>query len=187
VIERVGRMPARRRRTPQGDHYAALLRSIIGQQLSVKAAASIYARVIGFYGGAPPTPEQIIATDPLDLRSLGLSHAKAAYLRSLAEHVLSGELELARLESLDDATIIAELTAVKGLGEWTAQMFLMFQLERPDVMPVGDLGIRRAVERWWSLPEMPRADELLALAEPWRPYRTLAARYLWTSLDAAPV
>ncbi len=180
-------MPARRRRTPQGDHYAALLRSIIGQQLSVKAAASIYARVIGFYGGAPPTPEQIIATDPLDLRSLGLSHAKAAYLRSLAEHVLSGELELARLESLDDATIIAELTAVKGLGEWTAQMFLMFQLERPDVMPVGDLGIRRAVERWWSLPEMPRADELLALAEPWRPYRTLAARYLWTSLDAAPV
>lgn len=186
MIERVGRLPPQRRRTPEHDHYAALLRAIIGQQLSVKAAASIYARVLDFYSGVPPTPHAIIATDPDALRSLGLSRAKAGYLRSLAEHVLAGELELERLDSLDDATIVAELTAVKGLGEWTAQMFLIFQLGRRDVMPSGDLGIRRAVERWWQLPQLPDAGELIALAEPWRPYRTLAARYLWESLDAIP-
>jgi DNA-3-methyladenine glycosylase II len=186
VIEQVGRLPARRARTPSGDHYAALLRAIIGQQLSVKAAASIYGRVVEKYGGRPPTPQQILATDPDELRALGLSRAKASYLRSLAEHVLAGELELERFEALDDETVIAELTAVKGLGEWTAHMFLMFQLQRPDVWPVGDLGIRRAVERWWELPALPGPSELNELAEPWRPYRTLAARYLWESLDAVP-
>ena len=142
--------------------------------------------MLGFYGGAPPTPQQILATDPDDLRSLGLSRAKASYLvRSPARAVR--RTRAGALESLDDATIIAELTAVKGLGEWTAHMFLMFQLDRPDVLPVGDLGIRRAVERWWGLPEMPRARRAAPLAEPWRPYRTLASRYLWQSLEAAPV
>jgi DNA-3-methyladenine glycosylase II len=108
------------------------------------------------------------------------------YLRSLAEHVLSGELELALLDELPDEQVIAELVAVKGLGEWTAHMFLMFQLERPDVLPVGDLGIRRAIERAYSLEELPDAETIERLAERWRPHRTLACRYLWRSLQNEP-
>lgn len=108
------------------------------------------------------------------------------FLRSLAEHVTSGELELERLDELSDADVTAELIAVKGLGPWTADMFLMFHLERPDVLPVGDLGIRRAVERAYGLPELPDAGELTRIAEPWRPHRTLACRYLWRSLDGTP-
>jgi DNA-3-methyladenine glycosylase II len=108
------------------------------------------------------------------------------FLRSLAEHVLSGELELERLQDLADDEIVAELTAVKGLGEWTAHMFLMFQLERPDVLAVGDLGIRRAVERAYELPDLPSAAELTELAEPWRPYRSAACRLLWRSLSNSP-
>jgi DNA-3-methyladenine glycosylase II len=109
-----------------------------------------------------------------------------SYLRSLAEHVLSGELELDRLDSLPDEEVIAELTAVKGIGVWSAHMFLMFTLLRPDVLPVGDLGIRRAAERLYGLPDLPDANELERIAEPWRPHRTLACRYLWRSLDNAP-
>jgi DNA-3-methyladenine glycosylase II len=116
-----------------------------------------------------------------------LSHAKVKYLRSLAEHVLDGSLELDRMESLSDEEVIAELTAIKGLGEWTAHMFLMFHLGRPDVLPVGDLGIRRAIERVYGFDELPSVEEMTELAEPWRPYRTLASRYLWRSLDNEPV
>ena len=100
--------------------------------------------------------------------------------------MISGELELARLAELDDETVIAELTAVKGLGIWSAQMFLMFHLERPDVMPVGDLGIRRAIQLAYDLEELPAAERMLVIAEPWRPYRTLACRYLWRSLSNEP-
>jgi DNA-3-methyladenine glycosylase II len=107
-------------------------------------------------------------------------------LRSLAEHVLSGELELQRLDELSDADVIAELVGVKGLGEWTSHMFLMFQLERPDVLAVGDLGIRRAIERAYGLDAMPDPAEVERLGEPWRPYRTLACRYLWRSLQNEP-
>ena len=116
----------------------------------------------------------------------GLSRAKVAFLRSLAEHVLDGSLELGRLDALGDDEIVAELTAVKGIGEWSAHMFLMFQLERPDVLAVGDLGIRRAAERAYGLADLPSADELRALAEPWRPHRTAACLLLWHSLDNAP-
>ena len=108
------------------------------------------------------------------------------YLRSLAEHTLSGELELQRLDELDDDTVIVELTAVKGLGAWTAHMFLMFHLERPDVLPVGDLGIRRAIERAYELDELPDAAAIEQIAQPWRPHRTLACRYLWRSLANEP-
>jgi DNA-3-methyladenine glycosylase II len=118
--------------------------------------------------------------------AVGLSRAKVASLRSLAEHVLSGELELERIAELPDDELIAELVAVKGIGVWTAHMYLMFQLERPDVLAVGDLGIRRAVERAYGLPAMPDADELTALAEPWRPYRSAACRLLWHSLRNTP-
>jgi DNA-3-methyladenine glycosylase II len=169
------------------DHYGALVRSIVGQQLSTKAARSIYGRLTDRFGGRTPTPAELLADDPEELRAAaGLSRAKVSFLRSLAEHVVSGELELEQLDELPDEQVTAELIAVKGLGPWTADMFLMFHLQRPDVLPVGDLGIRRAVERAYGLAELPDPAELTRIAEPWRPHRTLACRYLWRSLDATP-
>jgi DNA-3-methyladenine glycosylase II len=169
------------------DHYGALVRAIVGQQLSTKAARTIYGRLTERYGGRPPTPAELLADDPEELRAAaGLSRAKASYLRSLAEHVVAGELELERLDDMPDAEVAAELVAVKGLGQWTADMFLMFHLGRPDVLPVGDLGIRRAVERAYGLPRLPDPAELTQIAQPWRPHRTLACRYLWRSLDNEP-
>jgi DNA-3-methyladenine glycosylase II len=188
LIATVGPLPdARDGRPDANDHYGALLRSIVGQQLSVLAARAIYGRLIGRFDGRPPTPEQILADDPEQLRAAaGLSRAKVGFLRSLAEHVVSGELELDLLDALADEEVISELIAVKGLGLWSAQMFLMFHLERPDVLPVGDLGIRRAIERAYELPELPLPAQMEQIAEPWRPYRTLASRYLWRSLQNEP-
>jgi DNA-3-methyladenine glycosylase II len=175
-------------RPPPGDHYAALLRSIVGQQLSTIAARAIWRRLVERFGGRAPTPQEILDDDPDALRTgVGLSRAKTEYLRSLAEHVVSGELDLDRLDALDDDAVLAELTAVRGIGAWSAHMFLMFQLERPDVLAVGDLGIRRAVERAYTLPVMPTPVELTAMAEPWRPWRSVACRILWRSLDNVPV
>lgn len=179
--------PANARDGRPDDHYGALVRAIVGQQLSTKAARTIYGRLTERYGGRTPTPAELLADDPEELRAAaGLSRAKASYLRSLAEHVVSGELELERLDELPDEEVSAELVAVKGLGQWTADMFLMFHLQRPDVLPVGDLGIRRAVERAYELPALPDPTALSEIAEPWRPYRTIACRYLWRSLDAVP-
>jgi DNA-3-methyladenine glycosylase II len=175
-------------RAPSADRYAALVRAIVGQQLSTHSAQAIYGRVLERFGGEAPTAEQILADDPDELRvAVGLSHAKTTYLRSLAEHVVSGELDLDRLDDLSDEEAIAELVAVKGIGEWSAHMFLMFQLARPDVLAVGDLGIRRAVERAYGLPGLPTPAELSTLAEPWRPYRTTACLVLWHSLRNAPL
>jgi DNA-3-methyladenine glycosylase II len=189
LIEQVGPLGSPREGRPDtNDHYGALVRSIVGQQLSVRAARAIYGRLTERFGGRPPTPQEILADEPEELRTAaGLSHAKVGFLRSLAEHVVSGELELERLNEEPDDEVIAELVAVKGLGTWSAHMFLMFQLERPDVLPVGDLGIRRALERAYSLSELPSPAEIEELAEPWRPYRTLASRYLWASLRNEPV
>ncbi|HEY0581901.1 MAG TPA: DNA-3-methyladenine glycosylase 2 family protein [Chloroflexota bacterium] len=170
------------------DHYGALVRSIVGQQLSTIAARAIYQRLTERFGGRTPTPHEVLADDADALRAAaGLSRAKVVFLRSLAEHVVSGALELERLDDLPDDEVIAELVAVKGLGTWTAHMFLMFHLQRPDVLAVGDLGIRRAVMQRYGLPALPTPAELELLAAPWRPYRTLACRYLWRSLDATPV
>ena len=170
------------------DRYGALVRSIVGQQLSTKAARAIYTRLTERFGGRTPTPEEVLADDPEVLRAdAGLSRAKVGFLRSLAEHVIDGSLELELLDQLSDEDVIAELTAVKGLGVWSAHMFLMFHLQRPDVLAVGDLGIRRAVMVLYGLPELPRPAELETIAEPWRPHRTLACRFLWRSLDATPV
>jgi DNA-3-methyladenine glycosylase II len=168
------------------EHYTALVRSIVGQQLSVKAASTIYGRLLDMFDGRPPTPQQILETDVEALRGVGLSRPKAGYLRSLAEHVLDGSLELDRFTDMDEDEVVAELTAVKGLGDWTAHMFLMFQLGRPDVLPVGDQGIRNAVRLLYDLEAVPAPAELERIAEPWRPWRTLACRYLWESLDNAP-
>jgi DNA-3-methyladenine glycosylase II len=188
IIDAVGRLPSARAGRPErDDHYGALVRSIVGQQLSVLAARAIYGRLIERFGGRPPTPQEVLAQDPEELRmAAGLSRAKVGFLRSLAEHVLSGELELARLDELSDENAIEELVAVKGLGVWTAHMFLMFHLERPDVLAVGDLGIRRAIERAYGLGALPDVAEIERIAEPWRPHRTLACRYLWRSLDNEP-
>jgi DNA-3-methyladenine glycosylase II len=188
LIDSVGPLAdARSGRPDAGDHYGALVRTIAGQQLSVLAARSIYKRLTDRFGDRAPTPQEILADDPEELRAAaGLSRAKVNYLRSLAEHVVSGELELERLEELSDEQVIAELIAVKGLGLWSTHMFLMFQLERPDVLPVGDLGIRRAIERAYGFDALPAPAEMEAIAEPWRPHRTLACRYLWRSLDNEP-
>jgi DNA-3-methyladenine glycosylase II len=180
------RRAARRRGRPP-DAYGALLRSIVGQQLSTKAARTIYERMLQLYDGQVPTPQQIIDTNPDDLRAAGLSRAKAAYLRSLAEHVVDGELPIDDLAELTDDEVYETLTAVKGLGRWTVDMFLMFHLGRPDVLPVGDLGIRRAVQIQYELEDLPTPAELERIAEPWRPHRSLASLYLWESLDNKPV
>jgi len=188
LIDAAGPLPnAREGRPERSDHYGALVRAIVGQQLSVSAARAIYGRLTARFQGRPPTPAEILADDPEELRAAaGLSRAKVGFLRSLAEHVISGELELERMEELSDEQVTAELVAVKGLGVWSAHMFLMFHLERPDVLPVGDLGIRRAIQRAYGLQELPQAAEIERIAEPWRPHRTLACRYLWRSLRNEP-
>ena len=169
------------------DHYGALVRAIVGQQLSTKAARSIYGKLTALFGGRPPKPQEILDYDPEELRTaVGLSRAKASYLRSLAEHVLSGELELDKLDALPDDEVIAELVAVKGIGEWSAHMFLMFQLDRPDVLATGDLGVRRAIQIAYGLDALPSPAEMDAMAESWKPWRTVACRILWHSLDNAP-
>jgi len=175
-----------RRRGRPLEPYGALVRSIVGQQLSTKAARSIYERLTALFDGRTPSPAELLAADPEEVRSVGLSRPKVGYLRSLAEHVESGELELARLTELSDEEVTEQLTAVKGLGQWTADMFLIFHLGRPDVLPVGDLGVRRAVERAYDLPELPDAARLTEIGEPWRPNRSLASLYLWRSLDNEP-
>jgi DNA-3-methyladenine glycosylase II len=189
LVERVGPLAVdqRRRGRPTDDLYGALLRTIVGQQLSVAAARTIYGRVLDIYDGEVPTPKQVLATEVADLRVAGLSGRKAEYIRDLAAHVESGELEIDRLREMADEEVIAEIVAVRGLGRWSAEMFLMFTLGRPDVLPVDDLGIRRAMKLAYGLDELPAAAEMEQIAEPWRPHRTLACMYLWESLSAAPV
>jgi DNA-3-methyladenine glycosylase II len=169
-----------------GDAYGALLRSIVGQQLSTKAARTIYGRMLELFDGHAPSPLQLLAANPDDIRAAGLSRPKINYLRDLAQHVEDGELELERLDDLSDEEVIEQLTAVKGIGEWSAHMFLMFHLGRPDVLPVGDQGIRNAVRVQYRLRKLPDAKRLEKIAKPWRPYRTLACLYLWSSLDNLP-
>jgi DNA-3-methyladenine glycosylase II len=174
------------KRERPGDAYGTLLRSIVGQQLSTKAAATIYGRLLELFGGHAPTPKQLLKADPDAMRAAGLSRAKVAYLRDLAQHVEEGALELERLPELPDEEVAAQLTAIKGLGQWTADMFLMFHLGRPDILPVGDQGIRRAIQVAYGLRKLPDAKRMQKIGKPWRPYRTLASLYLWSSLDNTP-
>jgi DNA-3-methyladenine glycosylase II len=190
LIDRLGDLPARPRpssRPKPGEHYAGLVRTIVGQQLSTRAAAAIWQRLLGHFDGRPPTPQEILAADPDAMRAAaGLSRAKTTYLRSLAQHVIDGSLELDRLEELGDDAVIAELVAVKGIGEWSAHMFLMFQLQRGDVLAPGDLGIRKGIQIAYGMEALPTPAEVIAIAEPWRPYRTAACLYLWRAIDAPP-
>jgi DNA-3-methyladenine glycosylase II len=192
LIERVGKIDIEtrlRRRSEErpADAYGALLRAIVGQQLSTKAAGTIYGRVVDLFGGRTPSPEELLEAEEADLRAAGLSGRKVEYIRDLAAHVLAGELELDRLDELSDEDAIAEIVAVRGLGVWTAEMFLLFHLERPDVLSGGDLGIRKAVQIEYGLEEMPAPARVLEIGEPWRPHRSLASLYLWESLAIAPL
>ena len=191
IIERVGPCllgSSTDRGGPAHDHYGALVRAIVGQQLSVSAARSIYGRLTDRYGGRTPTPAQLLADDPEALRvAAGLSRGKVVFLGDLAEHLESGELRLDDIEEAPDDDVARRLLEVKGVGQWTVDMYLLFHLRRPDVLPVGDLGIRRAAMLAYGLRKLPRPERLVKLARPWRPWRSVASWYLWASLRALPV
>ena len=181
LIERVG--PCRLTLRVEGHDFEHLARAIVYQQLAGKAAAAIHARLLALYGDRAPTPAQLLATPAARLRRAGLSRQKLTYLKDLARHVQSGALPVGGFADLADEAIIEALTEVKGIGVWTAQMFLMFRLGRPDVLPVLDFGIRNAIRLAYGLRKMPKAAQLERIAAPWRPYRTVACWYLWRSLD----
>ena len=166
------------------DHLSALVRAIIFQQLSTKAASTIHGRFVGLLPDGRITAGAIAKVTDEQFRSVGVSRQKARYLRDLAGKVSSREVTLDGLEDLDDESVIGALTAVKGIGRWTAEMFLMFRLHRPDVLPVGDLGIVTAVQKAYGLRKRPTPDRLRRLGDAWKPYRTVACWYLWRSLDS---
>ena len=165
-----------------GDPFGALMKAIVSQQLSTKAADTIFRRLISLFDG-PPTPLALAALTDLQLREVGLSGQKLRYMRDLGGRVQDGSLPLHELDAMTDDEVIASLTQVKGIGRWTAEMFLMFRLHRPDVLPVDDLGIVKAVQKAYRLRKTPTADRLNEIGEPWRPYRSVACWYLWRSLN----
>jgi DNA-3-methyladenine glycosylase II len=174
---------------PHTDYYQRLVGSIIGQQLSVKAAATILKRFEDLFGGRLPTPDEIMASDIDQLRSVGLSAQKANYVRDLAGHILDGRLDFAGIENLDDTAIIDKLTDIKGIGEWTAHMFLLFGMGRPDVLAPGDLGIRSSIRALYGYEHAPTPEQVKQLAADrgWHPYASYACWYLWYALDNKPM
>jgi DNA-3-methyladenine glycosylase II len=181
VIARVG--PCRFEPRAEGTHFEAVARAIVYQQLSGKAAGTIHARFHALYGGRAPEPAELLATGDDALRSAGLSRQKVGYLRDLAARVGAGDLPLDRVDALGDDDLIAALTRVKGVGRWTAQMFLMFRLGRPDVLPDLDLGVQKAIQLAYGRRAMPKPADVLRIGAPWAPYRTVASWYLWRFLD----
>jgi DNA-3-methyladenine glycosylase II len=178
LIARAGRcrLPDSRTLEP----FVALVRAILSQQLSAKAAETIYQRVVLLAGGLSSlTPAALLALDPDAVRAAGVSRPKIAYLRDLAERVATGQLDLHALDTLSDEEVVAAITAVKGLGRWSAEMFLMFRLNRPDIFPVGDLGIVKGMQHVLGMKGRPAPRTMLRAAEAWRPYRSVAAWYLW--------
>jgi DNA-3-methyladenine glycosylase II len=171
----------------RADHFSALVRAIAGQQLSTKAAATIYARLLTLIPGGVPTPQHVAALTDEQLRGAGMSRQKSASLHDLSEKVLSGLVDLEALSTMSDEDVITSLVRVRGIGRWSAEMFLIFRLHRPDVLPVGDLGIVNAVQRVYRLRKRPTPERILRLGEAWRPYRSIASWYLWRSLDNVPV
>lgn len=174
--------------SPHTDYYRQLVRSIIGQQLSVKAATTIYQRFLDLFDGSMPTPEQILNTDSEALRQIGCSYPKASYIKDLALHIIDGKLDLDHIATLPNPTVIEQLVSVKGIGEWSAHMFMMFSLGRLDILPTGDLGIRKAMKQLYELPELPIPATMhqIALEHGWTPYQSIASWYLWRSLDNEP-
>lgn len=179
LIRRVG--PCRFAPRTDGTHFAALVRAIVYQQLSGKAAATIHSRLVTTLGAV--TPESLRAVSDTDLRAAGLSRQKVRYLRDLSEKAHAGELPVDRLHELDDITVMDSLCAVKGIGRWTVHMFLMFRLGRLDVLPELDLGVRKAVKQAFRMRALPSAERLERVAAAWQPYRTIASWYLWRSLE----
>ena len=180
VIKTVGKYSIKIRT----NAFQSLVESIIYQQLAGSAANIIYTRFINHYNNVLPKPMQIISTSDIELKSkIGLSSNKVQYLKDLSTKVEQGKINLELLSTMSDEEVIAELTLVKGIGRWTAEMFLIFCLGRPDILPVTDLGIRKGVHKLYSLPELPKPAELLAISQPWRPHRTVASWYLWKSLS----
>jgi DNA-3-methyladenine glycosylase II len=167
----------------RADHFAALVRAIIFQQLSTRAASTIHDRLVTLMPEGRVTPAAVSAIGEPQFRGAGVSRQKAMYLRDLCEKIESGDVRLDEVETLDDEDVIAALTRVKGIGRWTAEMFLMFRLHRPDVLPISDLGVVTAVQKAYGLRKRPTADRLRRLAEAWKPYRSIACWYLWRSLD----
>ncbi|HET9721589.1 MAG TPA: DNA-3-methyladenine glycosylase [Candidatus Saccharimonadales bacterium] len=173
---------------PHTDHYGELVGSIVGQQLSAKAAGAIWHRVLALFDSHMPTPEELIKVDGQKLRDIGLSWAKVKYVKDLAEHVLDGRLDLNHVATMPNEQLIEQLTAVKGLGEWSAHMFMIFGLGRLDVLPVGDLGVRKAIMNLYRLEQLPDPAACVTIANKydWHPYESVAAWYLWQSLDNNP-
>ena len=170
------------------DHLSALVGSIVSQQLSTKAASTIYGRFVALFpDNHIPSAHAIAAIDDTTLRSVGLSGQKVGYLRDLSARIGDGRLNLDELESLPDELVIERLTAVKGFGRWTAEMFLMFRLHRPDILPVGDLGIQNAIQRLYRLRKRPDAKRMIKMSEAWKPYRSVASWYLWQTLRNEPL
>jgi DNA-3-methyladenine glycosylase II len=181
VIEKVGSYkgwPA-----SDGTHFDAVARSIVFQQLSGKAAGTIHGRFQGLYGGRTPLPSELATTSDEQLRATGLSRQKSAYLKDLGVRVASGQLSIETLHELTDEEIILALTQVKGIGRWTAQMFLMFRLGRPDVLPDLDLGIQKGIQRAYRLRKLPTPERVLKIGAKWAPYRTIGSWYMWRLLD----
>jgi DNA-3-methyladenine glycosylase II len=171
---------------PALEPFPALVRTITAQQISTKAAATIHGRLVALMPESV-SPTTLLGLTDAQMRQAGLSRQKTMYLRDLAAKVLSGELPVHALHELEDEAVIDAIVKVKGLGRWSAEMFLMFRLRRPDVLPVDDLGIVNAIQRLYGLRKRPKPDRIRKIAEAWRPYRTIACWYLWRSLENTPV
>jgi DNA-3-methyladenine glycosylase II len=173
---------------PHTDHYGELVGSIVGQQLSAKAAGTIWRRVLDLFGGKMPSPQQLIEVDPEKIRVAGVSYPKIAYMKDLAQHIIDGRLDLEHVSTMPNEQLIEQLTAVKGIGEWSAHMFMIFGLGRLDVLPIGDLGIRKAIMNLYKLKQLPDPPAIVTISNKnkWHPYESVAAWYLWQSLDNNP-
>jgi DNA-3-methyladenine glycosylase II len=182
VIDRIG--PYKGWPSGNGTHFDAVARSIVFQQLSGKAAGTIHGRFQGLYGGRTPHPEELATTSDEQLRSIGLSRQKSAYLKDLGARVASGQLPIETLHELTDEEIITALTQVKGIGRWTAQMFLMFRLGRLDVLPDLDLGIQKGMQKAYRLRKLPTPERVKKIGAKWAPYRSIGSWYMWRLLDS---
>ncbi|HET9850101.1 MAG TPA: DNA-3-methyladenine glycosylase [Candidatus Saccharimonadales bacterium] len=173
---------------PHRDHYGELVGSIVGQQLSAKAGAVIWQRVLDLFGGKMPSPQKLIEMDADKIRAAGVSRPKIAYMKDLAQHIIDKRLDLDHIATMPNDQLIEQLTAVKGIGAWSAHMFMLFGLGRLDILPVGDLGIRKAISSLYGFKDLPTPEQIItvASANSWHPYESVASWYLWQSLDNSP-
>lgn len=173
--------------SPHTDYYGQLVDAIIGQQLSEKAGATILKRFIELFDGNLPSPELILQMDSEKIRAIGCSYSKIGYMKDLAQHIIDGRLDMEHIATLPNDTVIEQLVAVKGIGEWTAHMFMIFSLGRLDILPTGDLGIRKGMMRAYNLKELPNPAQMhkVATKNRWHPYESVASWYIWKILDSA--